>query len=69
MFKVGRYQPQKIQSSHLKRASKEGKVFNSSHSPDESDTLALTEGEVLGETGVLELTDGDKLGDAVDGVV
>ena len=53
----------------IKRASKEGKVFNSSHSPDESDTLALTEGEVLGETGVLELTDGDKLGDAVDGVV
>ena len=44
-------------------------MFNSSHSPDESDTLALTEGEVLGETGVLELTDGDKLGDAVDGVV
>ena len=38
-------------------------------SPDETGTLALTEGEVLGETGVLALIDGDKLGDAVDGVV
>ena len=44
-------------------------MFNSSNSPDESDKLALTEGEVLGETGVRALTDGDKLGDAVDGVV
>ena len=44
-------------------------MINSSNSPDESDMLALTEGEVLGETGVLALTDGDKLGDAVDEVV
>ena len=44
-------------------------MFNSLNSPDESDTLALTEGKVLGETGVLVLTDGDKLGDAVDEVV
>lgn len=42
-------------------------VNNSSDSPDESDTLALTGGEVLGVTDALPLTDGDKLGDAVDG--
>ena len=40
-------------------------MFNSSNSPDESDTLALTEGEML----VLALTDGDKRDDAVDEVV
>ena len=40
-----------------------------SDSPDETGTLALTEGEVLGETNVLALTDGDKLGDAADEVV
>ena len=40
-------------------------MFNSSNSPDErSGTLALTDGEVLGETDALALTDGDKLGDA-----
>ena len=42
---------------------------NYSDSPDETGTLALTEGEVLGETGVLALIDGDKLGDTVDEVV
>ena len=41
-------------------------MFNSSNLPDESDTLALTDGEVLGETDALALTDGDKLDDAVD---
>ena len=41
-------------------------MFNSSNSPDErSDTLELTDGEVLGEYDVLTLTDGDKLGDAL----
>ena len=41
-------------------------MFNSSNSPDErSGTLALTDGEVLGETDVLTLTDGDKLGEAL----
>ena len=41
-------------------------MFNSSNSPDERiGTLALTDGEVLGETGALTLTDGDKLGDAL----
>ena len=39
-------------------------------SPDESDTLALTDGEVLGETAdALALIDGDKLGNAVDKAV
>lgn len=42
---------------------------NYSGSPDETGTPALTEGEVLGETDVLALTDGGKLGDAVDEVV
>ena len=41
-------------------------MFNSLNSPDErSDTLELTDGEVLGETDALTLTDGDKLGDAL----
>ena len=41
-------------------------MSNSSNSPDErSGTLALTDGEVLGETDALALTDGDKLGDAL----
>ena len=41
-------------------------MSNSSNSPDErSGTLALTDGEVLGKTDALELTDGDKLGDAL----
>ena len=44
-------------------------MFNSSNSPDErSGTLALTDGEVLGETSdalTLSVTDGDKLGDAL----
>ena len=44
-------------------------VNNSSDSPDESDTLTLTGGEVLGVTDALPLTDGSKLGDAVDGPV
>ena len=39
-------------------------MFNSPNSPDESDTLALTDGELPGET-----DDGDKLGDAVDEAV
>ena len=52
------------------RTSTEGEVSNSSNSPDErSGTLALTDGEVLGETDALELTDGDKLGDAPDEAV
>ena len=38
-------------------------------SPDERDTLALTDGEVLGETDALALIDGDKLGNAVDEAV
>ena len=42
---------------------------NYSDSPDETGKLALTEGEVLGETDVLALTGGDKLGDAADEVV
>ena len=41
-------------------------MSNSSNSPDErSGTLALTDGEVLGETDALTLSDGDKLGDAL----
>ena len=41
-------------------------MSNSSNSPDErSGTLALTDGEVLGETDALALTDSDKLGDAL----
>ena len=41
-------------------------MFNSSNSPDERiGKLALTDGEVLGETDALTLTDGDKLGDAL----
>ena len=40
-----------------------------SDSPDETGTLALTEGEVLGKTDVLALSDGDKLGEAADEVV
>ena len=40
-----------------------------SDSPDETGTLALTEGEVLGKTDVLALTEGNKLGDAADEVV
>ena len=41
-------------------------MSNSSNSPDErSGTLALTDGEVLGEIDALALTDGDKLGDAL----
>ena len=41
-------------------------MSNSSNSPDERiGTLALTDGEVLGETDALTLTDGDKLGDAL----
>ena len=41
-------------------------MSNSSNSPDERNcTLALTDGEVLGETDALALTDGNKLGDAL----
>ena len=41
-------------------------MSNSSNSPDErSDTLELADGEVLGETDALTLTDGNKLGDAL----
>ena len=42
---------------------------NSSYSPDETGTLALTEGEVLGETDALVLTAGDKLDDVPDEAV
>ena len=45
--------------------SNSAQVSNSSNSPDESDTLELTDGEVLGETAALALTNGDKLGDAL----
>ena len=45
-------------------------MSNSSNSPDERiGTLAMTDGEVLGETAALALTDGDRLGDAVDEAV
>ena len=44
-------------------------VLNSSNLPDESGKLALTDGEVLGETDWLALTDGNKLGDAIDEAV
>ena len=45
-------------------------MSNSSNSPDERiGTLELTNGEVLGETDSLALTDGDKLGDARDEAV
>ena len=41
-------------------------MSNSSNSPDERiGTLELADGEVLGETDALTLTDGDKLGDAL----
>ena len=50
----------------IKRASTEGEVSNSSYSPDERiGTLELTDGEVLGETAAVALTDGDKRNDAV----
>ena len=48
----------------IKRASTEGQESNSSNSHDESDSLAMTDGEVLGETAALALTDGDKRNDA-----
>jgi len=41
-------------------------VSNSSNSPR---TLALTDGEELGETDAVALTDGDKLGDALGEIV
>ena len=41
---------------------------NYSDSPDETGTLALTEGEVL-ETDILALTVNNRLGDVVDKVV
>ena len=41
-------------------------MSNSSYSPDERiGTLELTDGEVLGETDALTLSDGNKLGDAL----
>ena len=41
-------------------------MSNSSNSPDERiGTLELTDGEVLGETATVALTDGDKRKDAV----
>ena len=41
-------------------------MSNSSNSPDKRiGTLELIDGEVLGETAALALTDGDKLGDAL----
>ena len=44
----------------------EGQVSDSSNTPDErSGTVELTDGEVLGETDALTLTDSDKLGDAL----
>ena len=46
--------------------SNSAQVSNSSNSPDERiGTLELTDGEVLGETAALALTNGDKLGDAL----
>ena len=51
----------------IKRASTEGQESNSSNSsnsPDERDTLAMTDGEVLGETAALALNDGDKRNDS-----
>ena len=48
----------------IKRASTEGQESNSSNSPDKSDMLAMTDGEVLGETAALALNDGDKRNDA-----
>ena len=47
----------------------EGEVFNTPDPPGEIGTLALTDGEVLVETDALALTDGDRLGDAVDEAV
>ena len=44
-------------------------VLKSSNLPDESGKLALTDGEVLGETDWLALTDGNKLGGAIDEAV
>ena len=50
----------------IKQVSTEGEVSNSSNSPDERiGTLELTDGEVLGETATVALTDGDKRKDAV----
>ena len=42
---------------------------NNSDSPGETDTLALTDDEMLDVTDALLLTDGDTLGDAVDEAV
>ena len=47
----------------------EGEVFNTPDPPGETGTLALTDGEVLVETDALALSDGDRLGDAVDEAV
>ena len=44
-------------------------VFNTPDPPGETGTLALTDVEVLVETDALALTDGDRLGDAVDEAV
>ena len=44
-------------------------MSNSSDSPNKTDKLALTDGEVLGVTDALALADGDKLGHARDKAV
>ena len=49
----------------IKRASTEGQESNSSNSPDESDTLAMTDGVVLGETAALACA---RLSDSIAGM-
>ena len=49
----------------IKRASTEGQESNSSNSPDESDTLAMTDGEVLGETAAIACA---RLSDSIAGM-
>lgn len=44
-------------------------VFNTPDPPGVTGTLALTDDEVLVETDALALTDGDRLGEAVDEAV
>ena len=44
-------------------------MSNSRDSPDKTDKLALTDGEVLGETDALALTNGNKPGGALDEAV
>ena len=44
-------------------------MSNSTDSPDKTDKFALTDGEVLGETDALALTNGNKLDGALDEAV